>query len=195
MLKFVAKFCSQKNQILLQNFDKFGMKKTIALIILDGWGVGRSDQSNPIFAANLQNINHIKANFPLASLQASGIASGIPWGEEGNSEIGHLTIGAGKVVYQNYPMITISVRNGSFFQNETIKKVFKRAKEKDSAVHLIGLLSDGNVHASLEHLSALIQFAEKESAPPAGGSPSASFAGAVKTTLLAPASKCALASS
>ena len=105
------------------------MKQTIALIILDGWGVGRSDQSNPIFAANLQNINYIKANFPLASLQASGIASGIPWGEEGNSEIGHLTIGAGKVVYQNYPMITMAVRNGDFFKNEIIKNSFESAKK------------------------------------------------------------------
>lgn len=138
------------------------MKQTIALIILDGWGVGRSDQSNPIFAANLQNINYIKANFPLASLQASGIASGIPWGEEGNSEIGHLTIGAGKVVYQNYPMITMAVRNGDFFKNEIIKNSFESAKKNDAAVHLIGLLSDGNVHASLEHLNALIRFAEKE---------------------------------
>ena len=127
-------------------------KQTVALIILDGWGVGKNDQSNPLFAANLQNINYIKANFPLACLQASGIASGIPWGEEGNSEIGHLTIGAGKVIYQNYPMITMSVRNKTFFQNEIIKELFTHAKKNNSAVNLIGLLSDGNVHASLEHL-------------------------------------------
>jgi 2,3-bisphosphoglycerate-independent phosphoglycerate mutase len=138
------------------------VKQTIVLIILDGWGVGKNDQLNPIFAANLPNINYIKANFPSACLQASGIASGIPWGEEGNSEIGHLTIGAGKVVYQNYSMVTISVRNGSFLKNETIKKIFERAKRNDSEVHLIGLLSEGNVHSSLEHLNALIQFAERE---------------------------------
>ncbi len=137
-------------------------KQTVALIILDGWGVGKNDQSNPLFAANLQNINYIKANFPLACLQASGIASGIPWGEEGNSEVGHLTIGAGKVIYQNYPMITMSVRNKTFFQNEIIKELFTHAKKNNSAVNLIGLLSDGNVHASLEHLKALIQLAEKE---------------------------------
>ncbi len=140
------------------------MKQTIVLIILDGWGIGKNDQSNPLFATDLQNINYIKANFPSACLQASGIASGIPWGEEGNSEIGHLTIGAGKVVYQNYPMVTISVRNKTFFQNEVIKELFSHAKKNNSAVNLIGLLSDGNVHASLEHLEALIQFAEKEKA-------------------------------
>ncbi|PIY59418.1 2,3-bisphosphoglycerate-independent phosphoglycerate mutase [Candidatus Wolfebacteria bacterium CG_4_10_14_0_8_um_filter_37_11] len=138
------------------------MKQTVALIILDGWGIGKTDQSNPLFVANLQNINYIKANFPSACLQASGIASGIPWGEEGNSEVGHLTIGAGKVVYQNYPMITMSMRDGNFFQNKIIKELFCHAKKNNSAINLIGLLSDGNVHASLEHLESLIKLAEKE---------------------------------
>ncbi|MBI5079529.1 2,3-bisphosphoglycerate-independent phosphoglycerate mutase [Candidatus Wolfebacteria bacterium] len=137
-------------------------KRTVVLIILDGWGIGRNDQSNPIFTADLKNINQIKANFPSAGLQASGIAVGLPWGEEGNSEVGHLNIGGGKIIYQNYPKISLSIRDKSFFKNKVLREVFERAKKKGSAINLIGLLTDGNVHASLEHLLALIEFAEKE---------------------------------
>ena len=140
-------------------------KRTVVLIILDGWGIGRNDQSNPIFTAGLKNINFIKTNFPSAALQASGIAVGLPWGEEGNSEVGHLNIGGGKIIYQNYPKITLAIRDGSFFKNETFKKAVERAQKNNSAINLIGLLTDGNVHASLEHLLALIKFAEKEQAP------------------------------
>ncbi len=140
-------------------------KRTVILIILDGWGIGRNDQSNPIFTADLKNINQIKSNFPSAALQASGIAVGLPWGEEGNSEVGHLNIGGGKVIYQNYPRISMAIRDGSFFKNEVLKTAFSRAKKNNSAVNLIGLLTNGNVHASLEHLIALIKFAEKEKTP------------------------------
>ena len=104
-------------------------KRTVVLIILDGWGIGRNDQSNPIFTAGLKNINFIKTNFPSAALQASGIAVGLPWGEEGNSEVGHLNIGGGKIIYQNYPKITLAIRDGSFFKNETFKKAVERAKK------------------------------------------------------------------
>lgn len=138
------------------------MKRTLILIILDGWGIGRNDQSNPIYVANPTTINYLKENFPFASLQASGIAVGLPWGEEGNSEVGHLNIGSGKVVYQNYPRISLAIKDKSFFKNETILKAFEHAKKNNSAVNLIGLLSDGVVHAAFEHLEALIEFAEKE---------------------------------
>ena len=137
-------------------------KRTIVLIILDGFGIGKNDQSNPIYIVNPKNINHLKENFPFASLQASGIAVGLPWKEEGNSEVGHLTLGAGKVVYQNYPRITLAIRDQSFFKNEIIKKAFDHAKQNNSAVNLIGLLSDGNIHSSFEHIEALIKFAENE---------------------------------
>ncbi len=137
-------------------------KRTVVLIILDGWGMGSADESNPIHAVNPQNINYLKANFPSGSLQASGISVGLPWGEEGNSEVGHLTLGAGKTVYQYYPKITLAIRDRSFFKNEVFKNAFTHAKKNNSAVNLIGLLSAGNVHSSLEHLEALIQFAEEE---------------------------------
>ena len=137
-------------------------KRTVVLIILDGWGIGKADESNPIHVVNPQNINYLRANFPVGSLQASGISVGLPWNEEGSSEVGHLTIGAGKTIYQYYPKITLAIRDRSFFQNEVLKKAFAQAKENNSAVNLIGLLSAGNVHSSLKHLGALIQFADEE---------------------------------
>ena len=140
-------------------------KRTVVLVVLDGWGIGKEDFSNPIHIVNPPNINYIKQNFPSGSLQASGIAVGLPWGEEGNSEVGHLNMGAGKIIYQNYPRITLSIRNGDFFKNEIIKKAFKRAKKNNSSVNLFGLLTEANVHASFEHLEALIKFAEKENFP------------------------------
>ena len=138
------------------------MRRTITLIILDGWGIGKSDESNPIHVVNPPNINYLKANFPAGLLQASGISAGLPWGEEGNSEVGHLNLGAGKIIYQNYPRITLSIKDGSFFKNPALKDAFEHAKKNNSAVNLIGLLSEGNVHASLEHLLALIKFSQEE---------------------------------
>ncbi|MEK7593369.1 MAG: 2,3-bisphosphoglycerate-independent phosphoglycerate mutase [Patescibacteria group bacterium] len=140
-------------------------KRTVILIVLDGWGIGPKDASNAIYAADPKNINQLKANFPSGALQASGIAVGLPWGEEGNSEVGHLNMGAGKVIYQNYPKITLAIRDGSFFENKILKETFEHAKKNDSAVNLIGLLTEANVHASLEHLEALIKFSQDENAP------------------------------
>ena len=139
------------------------MKRTIILAILDGWGVGRTDESNPIFIANPPNINYFKTHFPVGSLQASGISVGLPWNEEGNSEIGHLTLGAGKIIYQYFPKISLAIKDGGFFKNEVLKKAFEHAKKNNSSINLAGLLSNGNVHASIEHLKALIKFAEQES--------------------------------
>lgn len=140
-------------------------KRTLVLLILDGWGIGRNDETNPIFQVQPKNINHLKANYPYTSLQASGIAVGLPWGEEGNSEVGHLNIGAGKVLYQNYPRISLAIRDGSFFENQVFKNAFEHSKKNNSAVNLIGLLTSANVHASLEHLQNLIKFAEQKNVP------------------------------
>ncbi|MEK9154662.1 MAG: 2,3-bisphosphoglycerate-independent phosphoglycerate mutase [Patescibacteria group bacterium] len=137
-------------------------KRTVVLIILDGWGIGKHDASNPIFQIKPKNIEFIKSNFPAGALQASGIAVGLPWQEEGNSEVGHLNIGAGKVIYQNYPKISLAIREESFFKNEVLKAAFDHAKKNNSAVNLIGLLTDANVHASYEHLKALIEFSKRE---------------------------------
>lgn len=133
-------------------------------MVLDGWGIGQKDASNPIHTANPKNINQIKENFPSGALQASGIAVGLPWGEEGNSEVGHLNMGAGKIIYQNYPKITLAIRDNNFFENKILKETFEHAKKNDSAVNLIGLLTEANVHASFEHLEALIKFGQNENA-------------------------------
>ncbi len=137
------------------------MKRRVILAILDGWGIGRRDFTNPIHAVQPKNINYLKTHYFSGSLQASGIAVGLPWDEEGNSEVGHLNLGAGKVIYQHFPKITLSIERGEFFKNPALLKAFAHAKAHSSAVHLIGLVSEGNVHASLEHLRALMMFAKR----------------------------------
>lgn len=138
------------------------MKRTYTLVILDGWGIGRHDESNPIFGAHPENIRFIEEHFPVGGLQSSGISIGMPWDEEGNSEIGHLTIGAGKVFYQHYPRISLAIEDGSFFQNAALKNVFAHARTHGSAVHLVGLVGEGIVHSAAAHLSALIEMAKRE---------------------------------
>ena len=133
-------------------------KKTITLLILDGWGNGNRDISNPIFQAKTPHIDFLKENYPFTSLQASGIAVGLPWNEPGSSEVGHLTIGAGQVIYQHYPRISIVIRNGSFFQNKVLSDAINFVKKNNSTLHIIGLLTSATVHASYEHLIALLKF-------------------------------------
>ncbi len=139
-------------------------RRAVALIVLDGWGIGQDNESNPIHMVRPENFEYLRANYPVGSLQASGISVGLPWGETGNSEVGHLTLGAGKVIYQYYPKITMSVRDGTFFDNPVLKEAFAHAKKNGAAVNLAGLLTKANTHASLEHLSALLDMAEKEGA-------------------------------
>ncbi|TSC52007.1 MAG: 2,3-bisphosphoglycerate-independent phosphoglycerate mutase [Parcubacteria group bacterium LiPW_41] len=135
------------------------MKQTIVLAILDGWGIGSFDESNPIYASHPKNILEIEKNFPSGALQASGISVGLPWEEEGNSEVGHITIGTGCVSYQHYPKISLSIQNGSFFSNKALKGAYIHSQKNNSSIHLIGLISKGNVHSSLEHLEALLAMA------------------------------------
>ncbi|PIV12933.1 2,3-bisphosphoglycerate-independent phosphoglycerate mutase [Candidatus Jorgensenbacteria bacterium CG03_land_8_20_14_0_80_38_39] len=141
------------------------MKRILVLVILDGWGIGQNDESNPLFKANLKTFDFLKTHFPFASLQASGLGIGLAWNEEGNSEVGHLTIGAGRIVHQHFPEISRAIEDGSFFQKETLKKAFAHARECQTAVHLVGLLSNGNVHSSFSHLAALIKMAKMENCP------------------------------
>ncbi len=143
---------------------KSGFKKVV-LVILDGWGVGPKDRSNPIFVAKPKSIDYIKQNFPLVSLQASGIAVGLPWQEEGNSEIGHLTIGSGRVIYQPFPKITMAVKDGSFFKNKALLEAVNYAKENRVGLHFVGLFGEANVHSSLEHLQALVKLATDNGFP------------------------------
>jgi len=135
--------------------------KKIVLIILDGWGEGKKNFSNPIHLAQKNFINYLKDHYPYFLLQASGIAVGLPWNEEGNSEVGHLTIGTGMVYYQNYPKITLAIQDGSFFENQTLKSLIEHCQKFSSRLHLVGLLSEGIVHSSFDHLVALLDFCQK----------------------------------
>ncbi len=137
-------------------------KQTLVLVILDGWGIGKRDESNPIHVARLETMRAIEEHYPACALQASGIAVGLPWDEVGNSEVGHLTIGAGKILYQHFPKISMAIDNGSFFKNSTLLSVAEHIKKNNSALHLAGLLTLGSVHASLKHLGALLEFAKQE---------------------------------
>lgn len=137
-------------------------KKIAVLIVLDGWGIGRNDHTNPVFVEKPPTFAWLAENYPLTSLQASGIAVGLPWGETGNSEVGHLTLGAGKVVYQYYPKITMAIQDGTFFENAVLKAACAHARESGGAINFAGLLTKANVHASLEHLRALIKMAQGE---------------------------------
>jgi len=136
--------------------------RKVLLIILDGWGEGRNDYSNPIYLAKEKDFfEFIKDHFPFYLLQASGIAVGLPWKEEGNSEVGHLCMGIGKVYYQNYPRITLAIRDGSFFKNEVLIACLDHARKYNSRVHLVGLLTEGIIHSAYEHLIALLDFFKK----------------------------------
>lgn len=137
-------------------------RRTIVLIVLDGWGIGHEDDSNPIHEARPEHFAWIASTYPTTSLQASGISVGLPWGEVGNSEVGHLTLGAGKVLYQHYPRIMLAIQNKNFFRNPALQGAFAHARTHNSSVHLIGLLTKANVHASLEHLQALLAMADQE---------------------------------
>lgn len=135
------------------------MNKKVMLMILDGWGIGKKDKADVIYNANTPNIDRLTANYPNAQLQASGKNVGLPDGQMGNSEVGHLNIGAGRVVYQDLVKINLAVEDDSITTNEEIVKAWDYAKKNNKVVHLIGLVSDGGVHSSDKHLYKLAQMA------------------------------------
>lgn len=135
------------------------MSKPVYLIILDGWGENPNLEGNAIAQANTPTIDNISRHYPQTLLQASGISVGLPWGEMGNSEVGHLTLGAGRVIYQSLPRITLAIQDGSFFTNAGFLAAVENAKKNGSALHLMGLASNGGVHSSLDHLYALLELA------------------------------------
>ncbi len=134
--------------------------KPTALIILDGFGLSESTAGNAIKAANTPNLDTYFADYPNTIVYASGMSVGLPDGQMGNSEVGHTNIGAGRVVYQELTRITKSIKDGDFFKNEALLKAVENCKKNDSAMHFIGLLSDGGVHSHIEHLFGLIDFAK-----------------------------------
>ena len=137
-------------------------KKPVMLMILDGFGIAEKSEGNAVALANKPNFDRLVKEYPNTQLQASGMAVGLPEGQMGNSEVGHLNIGAGRIVYQELTRITKSIEDGDFFENEALMKAMKNAKENNASLHLMGLLSDGGVHSHIGHLKGLLEFAKKE---------------------------------
>jgi len=131
------------------------MTQKAMLMILDGWGKGNHSKSDVIYNSQTPNMDKLEATFPTSQLQASGQHVGLPDGQMGNSEVGHLNIGAGRVVYQDLVRINRAIEEGSFRKNEILDKAFAYAKENNVAVHFVGLVSNGGVHSSEKHLYAL----------------------------------------
>lgn len=138
------------------------MRKHFGLIILDGWGIGDKSKSDAIFNAQTPFMDHLMETYPNATLLTSGENVGLPDSQMGNSEVGHLNIGAGRIVYQELTRINKSIRDGDFFTNEQLLKAMKIAKEKKVKLHLMGLVSKGGVHSSQEHLYALCELAKSQ---------------------------------
>jgi len=137
-------------------------KKPLMLMILDGYGINPEKYGNAILHANKPGIDKIFAEWPSSSLGASGLDVGLPDGQMGNSEVGHLNIGAGRIVYQELTRITKSIQDGDFFDNKAFMQAVENVKNNNSALHIMGLVSDGGVHSHLKHIFALIDLAKKE---------------------------------
>ncbi len=136
------------------------MRKLTALIILDGWGLGPDYPGNAIRKAKTPNFDLLMKKYPNTVLTASGYEVGLPKGQMGNSEVGHLNIGAGRIVYQDFTRITKSIEDNEFQNNEAFNDAINYVKENDSTLHLMGLLSDGGVHSHNSHLYSLMKLAK-----------------------------------
>lgn len=136
------------------------MGKKALLMILDGWGIGNRSKSDVIYSTETPYWDYLIANYPNSQLQASGENVGLPDGQMGNSEVGHLNIGAGRVLYQDLVKINKACKDGSILDNPEIKSAFSYAKENGKSIHFMGLTSNGGVHSSLEHLFALCDIAK-----------------------------------
>ncbi|MBP7875774.1 2,3-bisphosphoglycerate-independent phosphoglycerate mutase [Candidatus Woesebacteria bacterium] len=138
-----------------------GPKPTI-LLILDGWGVGPSNAGNAITEAKTPNLDRYWMSYPHTQLEASGQAVGLPQGEDGNTETGHLNIGAGHIVYQDLPRINMAIADGDFFTNKSFLAAIQHVKDNNSTLHLMGLIGAGGVHSNIEHLYALLNLCAQQ---------------------------------
>ena len=137
------------------------MYKPIVLAVLDGWGISTNPRGNVLRETPLPTIEKLNKFYPMTTLQASGISVGLFWGESGNSEVGHMSLGSGRIIYQSLPKITLSIQDGSFFSNQALSEAMNNAKTNDSSLHLMGLVGEGSVHSYMEHLHALLEMAKK----------------------------------
>ncbi|MBZ2174173.1 2,3-bisphosphoglycerate-independent phosphoglycerate mutase [Schnuerera sp. xch1] len=137
-------------------------KKPVMLIVLDGWGIGKDYDGNAIYLAHTPNFDRLMKEYPNTQLKASGLAVGLPEGQMGNSEVGHLNIGSGRIIYQELTKITKSIEDGNFFKKDEFLCAINNAKENNSKLHLMGLVSDGGVHSHNTHLYALLDLCAEE---------------------------------
>ncbi len=143
-----------------------GNKIPVMLMILDGWGKGPENEGNAIFHANTPNLDDLFKHYPSTTLSCSGESVGLPPGVIGNSEVGHMNIGAGRVVYQDLLKINKSIEDKSFFEKPALLSAMSLVKEKNTDLHLMGLLSDGGVHSHINHLLALLDMARDQGISP-----------------------------
>jgi len=139
-------------------------KKSTVLIILDGWGYRENQESNAIYHANTPTLDNLMANKPNMLIETSGMAVGLPDGQMGNSEVGHVNLGAGRVVYQDFTRITKAIKDEEFQSNPALVNAVENAVNNDKAVHVFGLLSPGGVHSHEEHIFAMLEMAVKKGA-------------------------------
>jgi 2,3-bisphosphoglycerate-independent phosphoglycerate mutase len=132
-------------------------KKPVVLVVLDGWGYREERENNAIAEAKTPFFDHLWAEYPHSLLKASGLAVGLPEGQMGNSEVGHTTIGAGKIVYTDLVRISLAAKKGELDQDETFRKIFDHAKKNNSTLHLMGLIGPGGVHAHSDHLYEILK--------------------------------------
>ncbi len=137
------------------------MDKKVLLMILDGWGIAQDKSVSAIDRAQTPFMDSLRDRYPYTTLEASGMAVGLPEGQMGNSEVGHMNLGAGRVVYQNLVKISLAAKDGSLAKNPVLVGAFETAKKNGGKVHLIGLLSDGGVHSHIEHLKGLLDAAKE----------------------------------
>ena len=134
----------------------------VALVVLDGWGLAPPGPGNAVELADTPVFDDLWDRYPHTTLAASGEAVGLPAGQMGNSEVGHLTIGSGRVVDQDLMRVTRAIRGGAFFENPALVGAFERARERGGNVHLLGLVSYGGVHSHIDHLRALLELARQQ---------------------------------
>lgn len=137
-------------------------KKLTALIIMDGFGLSEAKEGNAVYQASTPNFDRYWKEYPHGIIHASGLDVGLPEGQMGNSEVGHLNLGAGRIVYQDYTRVSKAIEDGVFFKNQALLKAIENVKANSSKLHLMGLVSDGGVHSHIEHLYALVEMAKQE---------------------------------
>ena len=138
------------------------MKTPTVLIVMDGFALGEDIPGNAVQAAATPQLDYLFSQYPFCQLEASGLNVGLPDGQMGNSEVGHTNIGAGRVVFQDLPKISLAIQEGTFFQNPAYLEAIRACKENGTALHLMGLLSDGGVHSHISHLFAMMDLAKEQ---------------------------------